>query len=72
MQFKIILVLIVAFLAGLEGILDAFHSSTNYCVYINRNSATGHLTEAIILGGSLQIIALAWANVGASTLQMLP
>ena len=34
---QIILVLIVAFLAGLEGILDAFPiPSTNYCVYINR------------------------------------
>ena len=63
---QIILVLIVAFLAGLEGILDAFqfHQPIIACTLIGL--ATGHLTEAIILGGSLQIIALAWANVGAA------
>ncbi|WP_334301203.1 PTS sugar transporter subunit IIC, partial [Blautia faecis] len=27
---------------------------------------SGHLTEGIILGGSLQMIALGWANVGAA------
>ena len=63
---QIILVLIVAFLAGLEGILDAFqfHQPIIACTLIGL--ATGHLSEAIILGGSLQIIALAWANVGAA------
>ena len=56
---QIILVLIVAFLAGLEGILDAFqfHQPIIACTLIGL--ATGHLSEAIILGGSLQIIALA-------------
>ena len=63
---QIILVLIVAFLAGLEGILDAFqfHQPIIACTLIGL--ATGHLSEAIILGGALQIIALAWANVGAA------
>ena len=64
--FQIILVLIVAFLAGLEGILDEFqfHQPIIACTLVGL--ATGHLTEGIILGGSLQIIALAWANVGAA------
>ena len=63
---QIILVLIVAFLAGLEGILDEFqfHQPIIACTLVGL--ATGHLTEGIILGGSLQIIALAWANVGAA------
>ena len=29
-------------------------------------AATGNLTAGIMLGGSLQMIALAWANIGAA------
>lgn len=63
---QIILVLIVAFLAGLEGILDAFqfHQPIIACSLIGL--ATGHLTECIILGGALQLLALGWANIGAA------
>ena len=62
----IILVLIVAFLAGLEGILDQFqfHQPIIACSLIGL--ATGHVTECIILGGALQLIALGWANIGAA------
>lgn len=62
----IILIIIVAFLAGMEGILDEFqfHQPLVACTLIGLVS--GHLTEGIILGGSLQMIALGWANVGAA------
>lgn len=61
-----ILVVIVAFLAGMEGILDEFefHQPLVACTLIG--IVTGHPTEGIILGGSLQMIALGWANIGAA------
>lgn len=63
---NIILIGIVAFLAGCEGILDQFqfHQPVVACTLIGL--VTGHLKEGIILGGSLQMIALGWANVGAA------
>ena len=63
---SMILVVIVAFLAGMEGILDEFefHQPLVACTLIGL--VTGHLTEGIILGGSLQMIALGWANIGAA------
>ncbi len=63
---SIVLVIIVAFLAGMEGILDEFqfHQPLVACTLIG--IVTGHPTEGIILGGSLQMIALGWANVGAA------
>ena len=62
----IILIVIVALLAGMEGILDEFqfHQPLVACTLIGLVS--GHLTEGIILGGALQLLALGWANVGAA------
>lgn len=62
----IILIILVALLAGMEGILDEFqfHQPLVACTLIGLVS--GHLQEGIILGGSLQMIALGWANVGAA------
>ena len=63
---NIILIGLVAFLAGCEGILDQFqfHQPLVACTLIGL--VTGHLKEGIILGGSLQMIALGWANIGAA------
>ncbi|EEI82468.1 PTS mannose/fructose/sorbose transporter subunit IIC [Anaerococcus tetradius] len=63
---NIILIVLVAFLAGCEGILDQFqfHQPLVACTLIGL--VTGHLKEGVILGGSLQLIALGWANVGAA------
>ncbi|WP_338215394.1 PTS mannose/fructose/sorbose transporter subunit IIC [Lacticaseibacillus salsurivasis] len=63
---QIILVLIVAFLAGVEGILDEFefHQPVIACTLIGL--VTGQLVPCLILGGTLQMIALGWANVGAA------
>lgn len=63
---SMILVVFVAFLAGLEGILDQFqfHQPLVACTLIGL--VTGHLEAGVILGGSLQMIALGWANIGAA------
>ena len=63
---QMILVVLVAFLAGMEGILDEFqfHQPLVACTLIGL--VTGNLTAGIILGGSLQMIALGWANIGAA------
>lgn len=61
-----ILVVIVAFLAGMEGILDQFqfHQPIVACTLIGL--VTGNLTAGVILGGTLQLVALGWANIGAA------
>ena len=65
-MLSIVLVVLVSFLAGIEGILDEFefHQPLISCTLIGL--VTGHLEEGILLGGSLQLIALGWANLGAS------
>lgn len=64
--FSIVLVIIVAFLAGMEGVLDEFqfHQPLVACTLIGL--VTGQLEAGIILGGTLQMIALGWANIGAA------
>ena len=63
---SIVLIAIIALLAGMEGVLDEFqfHQPLVACTLIGL--VTGHLQEGIMLGGSLQMIALGWANVGAA------
>ncbi|WP_297428090.1 PTS mannose/fructose/sorbose transporter subunit IIC [Clostridium sp.] len=63
---QIILVIIIAFLAGVEGILDEFqfHQPLVACTLIGL--VTGNLLPCLILGGSLQMMALGWANIGAA------
>ena len=62
----VILIVIVALLAGMEGILDEFqfHQPLVACTLVGL--VTGHLTEGIMLAGNLQLMALGWANVGAA------
>ena len=61
-----ILVVIVAFFAGMEGILDQFqfHQPIVACTLIGL--VTGNLTAGVMLGGTLQLVALGWANIGAA------
>ena len=61
-----VLVVVVAFFAGLEGILDQFqfHQPIVACTLIGL--ATGNLTAGVMLGGALQMLALGWANIGAA------
>lgn len=62
----IILILIVAFLAGVEGILDEFqfHQPLVACTLVGL--VTGNLEIGVMLGGALQMLALGWANIGAA------
>ena len=63
---SMVLVVFIAFLAGLEGILDQFqfHQPLVACTLIGL--VTGNLAAGVMLGGSLQLIALGWANIGAA------
>ncbi|MFL1695957.1 PTS mannose/fructose/sorbose transporter subunit IIC [Weissella kandleri] len=63
---SIILVIVVAFFAGMEGVLDQFeiHQPLVACTLIGL--VTGHLIPCVILGGTLQMMALGWANIGAA------
>lgn len=63
---SMILVVVVAFLAGIEGILDEFqfHQPLVACTLIGL--VTGNLEACVILGGTLQMMALGWANIGAA------
>ncbi len=63
---QIILVLFVAFLAGVEGILDEFHFHQPIIACTLIGLVTGELVPCLILGGTLQMIALGWANIGAA------
>lgn len=63
---QVILVVLIAFLAGMEGILDEFqfHQPLVACTLIGL--VTGNLEAGVILGGTLQMIAMGWANIGAA------
>ncbi len=65
---QIILIFIVAFLAGVEGILDEwqFHQPLVACTLIGLVAGGHNISTCIMLGGQLQMIALGWANVGAA------
>lgn len=63
---QIILILIIAFIAGMEGILDQFHFHQPIIACTLIGLVTGQLVPALILGGTLQLIALGWANIGAA------
>lgn len=63
---QIILVIIIAFIAGVEGILDEFQFQQPLVACTLIGLVTGNLVPCLILGGTLQMIALGWANVGAA------
>lgn len=63
---QVILVVLVAFLAGVEGILDEFHFHQPVIACTLIGLVTGQLGPCLVLGGSLQMIALGWANIGAA------
>lgn len=67
MEFlSIILILIVAFVAGMEGILDQFQFHQPIVAATLIGIVTGKPLEGLLLGGTLQLIALGWMNIGAA------
>lgn len=64
--FSMILIVIVALMAGAEGILDEFefHQPILACSLVG--IATGHIAAGVMLGSALQLIALGWMNIGAA------
>lgn len=62
----IILILVVAFIAGMEGILDEFQFHQPILAATLIGIVTGHPVEGLLLGGTLQLIALGWMNIGAA------
>ncbi|OLF68680.1 PTS mannose transporter subunit IIC [Levilactobacillus brevis] len=59
-------VLLIAFLAGVEGVIDEweFHQPIVACTLVGL--ATGNLVTGIALGASLQLVTLGWMNIGAA------
>ena len=64
--FQILLVTIVAFVAGMGSVLDErqFHRPLVACTLTG--FALGQPTVGIVVGGTLELIALGWMNVGAA------
>ena len=64
--FAAIAICVIALFAGFESVLDSFqlHQPIIVCTLIGL--ATGNLTEGLLLGGQLQLIALGWMNIGAA------
>ena len=63
---QIILVTLVAFVAGMASVLDErqFHRPLVACTLTG--IAMGSPTTGIMVGGSLELLALGWMNVGAA------
>ena len=62
---QIVLVFIVACIAGMESVLDEFqfHRPLVACTLIG--AVLGDMKTGIIIGGTLEMIALGWMNIGA-------
>ena len=63
---QIVLVFIVACIAGMESVLDEFqfHRPLVACTLIG--AVLGDMKTGIIIGGTLEMIALGWMNIGAA------
>ena len=63
---KFLLILLVSFLVGLEGILDEwqFHQPIISCTLLGL--VTNQLELGVSIGGLLQLACLGWVNVGAA------
>lgn len=63
---SIILIILVAFVVGMDGILDEWqvYQPIISCTLVG--AAVGNLSAGIILGATLQMITIGWINIGAS------
>ena len=67
---QIILVVIVAFIIGCSSVNDQIETYQPVVACSLIGLVTGHLELGVMLGGSLQLITMGWANVGAAWHQM--
>ncbi len=63
---SLIVLLIVAFLAGVDVILDEWELAQPIVACTLVGMALGHVGEGAALGASLQLIALGWMNIGSA------
>jgi len=65
-QLQMVLLIIVAAIAGMESVLDEGqgHRPLIACTLVG--IVLGDITTGVILGGTLELMALGWMNVGAS------
>ena len=63
---SIVLIIIIAFLAGVDSVLDIFQFYQPIVVCTLIGLVSGQLEAGLVLGGTLQMIVLGWANVGAA------
>lgn len=63
---SLIVLLIVAFLAGVDVILDEWELAQPIVACTLVGMALGHIGEGVALGASLQLIALGWMNIGSA------
>lgn len=63
---QIVLIILIAFLAGMESVLDEFqfHQPIIACTLIGL--VAGQPALGLALGGTLQLVALGWMNIGAA------
>lgn len=63
---QIILILVVALFAGFESVLDEFQLHQPIITASLIGLITGDMATGLYIGGSLQLVALGWMNVGAA------
>ena len=61
-----LLVAVVGFLAGMESVLDEFQFHRPLIACTLTGLVMGDLTTGIIIGGTLEMMALGWMNIGAA------
>ncbi|MDQ0204789.1 PTS mannose/fructose/sorbose transporter subunit IIC [Pectinatus haikarae] len=64
--FQIILLFLVAAVAGMGSVLDSFQTHRPLVACTLVGLVLGDITMGIILGGTLELIALGWMNIGAA------
>ncbi|TCS76161.1 PTS mannose/fructose/sorbose transporter subunit IIC [Pectinatus cerevisiiphilus] len=63
---QIVLLFVVAAIAGMGSVLDSFQTHRPLIACTLVGLVLGDLTTGVILGGTLELIALGWMNIGAA------
>ncbi|SEJ97621.1 PTS system, sorbose-specific IIC component [Propionispira arboris] len=63
---QIVLLFVVASIAGMGSVLDSFQTHRPLIACTMVGFVLGDITTGVILGGTLELIALGWMNIGAA------